>query len=126
MSQNLGLGYDPRYEGFDPQYPAPPRVHWLVLLLAWWAVTLLTAVYLPERFHALANSIGPDAWAFYLCNWIRRLETGAKSPFWCDVLVVVELGCVGLGTISHPAPVTDLIVALLGFASAILGIVTIF
>ena len=116
------LGYDPKHEGFDPQYLSPPRVHWLVLLAAWWTVESLIRLSVPDRYQALASSIVVGGWVFYICNWIGRLMPDAKSPFWCDVLVVVELGCAGLGSVySH-----SLIVDVLALAAAILGIVTIF
>jgi hypothetical protein len=122
----MDLGYDLKYDGVDPQYPPPPRVHWLVLLVAWWAASFLIALSVPERYRALANSILVDAWAFYLCHWIGRLDPEARSPFWCDVSVVVELGCAGLSSIHHSSDLMNLCIGLLGIASGILGIVTIF
>jgi hypothetical protein len=120
------LGYDPKYEGFDPQYPAPPGIHWLGLIGAWCAAEWLIAYSVPENYQALASSMVAGGWVFYVCNWIGRLMPGARSPFWCDVLLVVQLASVGLASGRHP-PVARLLVAdVLGLGAVILGIITIF
>jgi hypothetical protein len=73
------------------EYPAPPRVHWFVLLLAWIALAFVFAAVAPPAYQKLLNSLIVDAWAFRLCLWIRSLDAESRSPFWCDVYVVVEL-----------------------------------
>jgi hypothetical protein len=120
------LGYDPKYEGLDPKYPSPPRVHWLALLVAWIAIGWLIGMYGPPRYRDLLQSLVVDAWVFYLCNWVRILDPESKSPFWCDVYVVVELACASLGIVHSPSNALSLTLELLGFASAILGIATVF
>lgn len=120
------LGYDPKYEGLDPKYPSPPRIHWLVLLGAWIAISWTIGMFCSPRYQELLQSLVVDAWVFYLCNWIRQLDSESKSPFWCDVYVVIELACAGLGSMRNPSPVISLTIGLLGIAAAILGIVTIF
>jgi hypothetical protein len=123
---NQLFDYDPRYEGFDLRYPSPPRVHWLVLLLAGIAINIGIGIVLPVRWKGIAQSFVADAWVFYLCNWIRTLDPEAKSPFWCDVYVVVELVCAALVTMKHPGQIAQVISVLLGLASGILGIATVF
>jgi hypothetical protein len=126
VSQTLGLGYGPRYEGFDPQYPAPPRVHWLALWLGWMAISWAIQTSVPEKYSDLLQSLVVDAWVFYLCHWIRRLNPEAKSPFWCDVYVVVQLATTALGDFIHLSPAVEIVVDVLVVAWIVLGIVTIF
>jgi hypothetical protein len=90
------------------------------------AVEILAGHYAPLRYNDLVKSIAVDAWAFYLCLWIRSLDSDARSPFWCDVYVVVELAFATLNARQHPSRIEDGTTALLGLASVVLGIVTIF
>ena len=107
-------------------YPPPPRVHWLVLLCAFTLIKILVGTYTPPRYHELVDSIAGDAWAFYLCLWIRSLDSDARSPFWCDVYVIVELAYAALDMRQNPSRTLDQAIAFLGLSSAVLGIVTIF
>jgi hypothetical protein len=115
-----------RNSGFDPAYPAPPRVHWAVLLLASAAVKWLIAALAPKMYHELLYSLAADAWAFYLCRWIQSLNPEAKSPFWCDVFVIVELTEAALETWHNPPTVIIAVGFVLAIASIVLGIATIF
>jgi len=124
MSLERLLGYDPKYEGFDSKYPSPPRIHWLVLLAAWIAIDWAIARVCASRYVGLLDSLVMDARGFYL--WIKTLDPESKSPFWCDVYVVIELACAGLGTMQNPSAGISLAIDLLGIASAILGIATLF
>jgi hypothetical protein len=123
---NQLFDYDPKYEGFDLRYPSPPRVHWLVLLLAWFGIQWAIALTVPAKWSGITTSLVFDGWVFYLCNWIRTLDPEAKSPFWCDVYVVVELVCAALVTMKHPGQIAQVIAVLLGLASGILAIATVF
>jgi hypothetical protein len=107
-------------------YPPPPRIHWLVLLLAWTALTSLIEAYAPKPYEELLNSLVVDGWAFYLCLWIRNLNPDAKSPFWCDVYLVVEIACASLAIRQDPSPGLSNLILVLGMASAALGLATIF
>ncbi|MGD0737184.1 MAG: hypothetical protein ABR976_18785 [Terracidiphilus sp.] len=107
-------------------YPSPPRVHWLVLALVWAAIGYLIDQLAPQPYRNLLNSLIPDAWAFYLCLWIRQLDPESKSAFWCDVYLVVELACASLSIQQHPSVTIDTLTNLLLIASGVLGIATIY
>jgi len=107
-------------------YPPPPRIHWLVLAFVFTGVKLLIAHCAPLRYHELFDSLAVDAWAFYLCLWIRSLDSDARSPFWCDVYVIVELAYAALDTRQNPSPIINSTLVLLALASVVLGLVTIF
>jgi len=109
-----------------PEFANPPKVHWLTLMAALWAWKILVKIYAPNQYAVLLDSLAADAWAFYLCRWIASLDDDAKSPFWCDIAVVVQLTCAGFTVATKPGIVLESIVAALGFASAILAIVTIY
>jgi hypothetical protein len=96
------------------------------LLLAWTGLTTLISLYAPAAYHELLNSLVVDAWAFYLCLWIRNLNPDARSPFWCDVYLVVEIACASLAIRRNPSPGLSNIILALGMASAALGLATIF
>lgn len=123
---NQLFDYNPAYEGFELRYPSPPRVHWLVLFLAWIAIVYVIAAVVPERWQDIAQSLVVDSWVFYLCTWIRNLDPEAKSPFWCDVFVAVQLGSVGLGVIRQPWLAVQALILILALSSMVLGIATVF
>jgi len=107
-------------------YPPPPRVHWVVLLLAWFALSMLVAVSAPFRYQNLLDSLIVNSWAVYLCLWLRRLNPEAASFFWCDVYVVVEIAYALIFAVPHRSEALDTLGAFLALASAILATVTIF
>ncbi len=111
---------------YDAKFPAPPRIHWFILLLVWWGLGALIGLLAPKQYQNLFNSLVADAWVFYLCVWIRNLNPDSKCPFWCDVYVVVELACAITTIRQNPSGLHMWITEILGFASAILGIVTIY
>ncbi len=124
MTQTLALSPD-RPSGYDPAYPAPPKVHWIVLLVAYWCFEFLIAEFAPLAYQDLLSSLVVDAWAFYLCRWIRSVNPEARSPLWCDIFVVVELIFAGLGVWQNPPLFIQVLVAALGLASFVLVIATI-
>lgn len=123
---NQLFGYDPKYEGFDFKFPSPPRIHWLGLLLGWFLIQWIVVRTVPLAWQGIALSLVFDGWAFYLCNWLRMLDTDSKSPFWCDVYVVVQLGCAGLGALHHTSQAIAIVDGVLELGSVILGIATVF
>ena len=124
MTQTLNLS-PARPSGLDPIYPAPPRVHWIVLLLTWWAITWLITAFAPLAYQELFNSLVADAWTFYLCRWIHSLDPEAKSPLWCDIYLVVELGFAALGAWPNPPQIVLALMVGLGIVSLVLAIATI-
>jgi hypothetical protein len=110
----------------EPEYPPPPRVHWLVLLGVSVILDFIIDYYAPKPFQEILTSLAVDGWAFYLCLWIRKLDHESLSPFWCDVYVVVELAFSAMSIGQHPSAHIQVISSILGFASAVLGIATIF
>jgi hypothetical protein len=110
----------------ERDYPDPPRVNWQLLSAAFWILNSLIAWRAPVRFQELLESLVLDAWAFYLCLWIRKLDPDSLSPFWCDVYVVVELSFAGLSVWQQPSAQMHWISDVLGLASGVLGVTTIF
>jgi hypothetical protein len=107
-------------------YPPPPRVHWITLLLAWFACIVLVGAFAPPHYQNLFNSLIGDSWAVYLCLWLRRLNPEAASFFWCDAYVVVEISYALILAVPHRSDALDTLGAFLALASAILAIATIF
>jgi len=99
------------------EYLAPPRVHWSVLLLSWFVLAILFAMLAPRAYQQLLNSLVVDAWAFSLCLWIRSLDPETRSPFWCDVYVVVEIAYALISIRQNPSIVVEDITDYLRFAS---------
>ena len=110
----------------DSPYPAPPRVHWTVLAGVCVILNGIVDSYSPKPYREILNSLPIDAWAFYLCLWIRKLDHDALSPFLCDAYVVVELAFAWSGTWQSPSSALQLVSDILGFAAGVLGIVTIY
>jgi hypothetical protein len=109
-----------------PEYPAPPRIKPLVLFLAWFILSALIGEYAPKSYQELLNSLVVDAWALYLCLWIRRLNPDSKSAFWCDVYLIVEIACASLTIRQHPSQAVQSLIVVLGIASGVLGFATIY
>jgi len=108
------------------EYPPPPRVHWLVLLVISIVSTNLVNSYAPHPYRELLNSLPVDAWAFYLCLWIRKLDPDAHSPFWCHVSVIVELGYAAATIRQNPSHTLEYLIGVLAVISLALGIATIY
>jgi hypothetical protein len=101
----------------DIEYPSPPRVHWFVLLLSWIVLAIVFASLAPPAYQKLLNSLVVDAWAFRLCLWIKSLDPETRSPFWCDVYVVVELAYALVSIRRGPSIIEQDITSYLAFAS---------
>jgi len=96
-------------------------VHWVVLLLSWLVLAFLFALLAPPAYQKLLNSLIIDAWAFRLCLWIRTLDPDTRSPFWCDVFVVVEIAYALMSMRQNQSIVAQDITDYLKIASFCLG-----
>lgn len=73
-------------------FPAPPGLHWAVLLvlvavaeaLVWWLV--------PADYRNFAIYTVAAIWPTYLCIWIRRLNPRASSLYWAIASIVTGCG----------------------------------
>ena len=72
-------------------FPPPPKVHWSVLLAAMCAVAVLARLMIPNRYGILVLDLAFDAWAIYLCLWIRRLEPAAMSLYWGLTYIALQI-----------------------------------
>jgi hypothetical protein len=72
-------------------FPAPPNVHWGVLLGVLFAVAILARLLIPQGYWILASDLAFDIWAIYLCLWIRRIEPAAMSLLWCIAYIALQI-----------------------------------
>ena len=112
----------------EPQvvFPAPPNVHWGVLFAAQFLIAIIAIVLTPRAYWSLVSNLGFEAWAIYLCLWIRKLEPGAMSIFWCSAFVVLELV---ISVPAGPAPASAGITifgGILALLAIVIWIVTIY
>jgi hypothetical protein len=82
-------------------YPPPPNVHWGILLLAQMVISIALCFLVPRAYWIVVSNLAFDAWAIYLCLWIRKLEPGAMSIFWCAAYVALQ---VAAGVPGGPSP----------------------
>jgi ABC-type Na+ efflux pump permease subunit len=76
---------------FSQEYPAPPNVHWTVLLAVWVAIVILTELFVPKPLWRLVTVLAFCPWPLYLCLWMRKLDPKSKSLFWVLASVVGEV-----------------------------------
>jgi hypothetical protein len=107
------------------EYALPPRVHWIALLAAWAVSWFLIRLIAPTPLWDLMDSLLIDAWALYICLWIRKLNSDSMCVFWCGVFVVVELACFASLNPQHRSHGLDTATSIFGFATVALWIVMI-
>jgi len=73
-------------------FPAPPRVHWAVLLVLIAAAEALVCYLFPGPYKNFAIYAVAAAWPTYLCFWIRRLNPRASSLYWAIASIVTGYG----------------------------------
>jgi hypothetical protein len=80
------LNPTPERAGLSPAYPAPPRVHWLVLFLVPIMVVVVLLILASNTEPAvlsiavnLSSTLFYGAWTIYLCLWIRDLNPRSKT-----------------------------------------------
>lgn len=74
-----------------PVYPAPPRLHWAVLLFLLVSAEALVVWFAPEAYRNIAIFVVAAIWPIYLCFWVRKLDPRASSLYWAIASVVT--GC---------------------------------
>ena len=87
------------------------------ILIAWLAA---------KPYRNLLSSLIVGSWAFYLCLWIRSLDADFRSPFWCDVYLLVEVSWAALTIHQNPTVLVQEVAGVLKVASVVLGIATIY
>jgi uncharacterized membrane protein YoaK (UPF0700 family) len=73
-------------------FPSPPRVHWVLLLLALICAEALAFRFVPEPYRNFAVFALAAAWPTYLCVWIRKVDLGASSLYWAIASLFLGLG----------------------------------
>jgi hypothetical protein len=73
-------------------YPAPPRVHWAILLVLIASAEALVCYLFPAPYRNFAIYAVAAAWPTYLCLWIRRLNPRASSLYWAIASIVTGYG----------------------------------
>ena len=100
-------------------YPAPPDVHWIMLLAAWVIFAILFMICTSKDDWEFFSSLTIDVWALFICIWIRKLDKSSLSIYWCGAYVAVQLAC---SMPSAPQP-PSLGLAIVSLASGLLRIV---
>jgi hypothetical protein len=72
-------------------YPAPPRVNWVLLLIASCALDALAEMILPKPYSGWISGLFLDGWAVYLCIWLRKLDPAWDNIGWCIAIVATEV-----------------------------------
>lgn len=73
-------------------FPAPPRVHWAVLLVLIVLAEASACYLFPAPYRNFAIYAVAAAWPTYLCIWIRRLNPRASSLYWAIASIVTGYG----------------------------------
>jgi hypothetical protein len=73
-------------------FPAPPSVHWAVLLVLIASAEALVCYLFPAPYRNFAIYAVAAAWPTYLCLWIRRLNPRASSLYWAIASIVTGYG----------------------------------
>jgi hypothetical protein len=107
-------------------YPAPPRVHWAVLLIVSMVASALFEWSLPETVAEFAITSLWGAWIFYLCSWIRRLDPNSKSLAWALASIGMQFVLDGLDLIQDPSLALNWVICGLWVTSLVLDFVVIF
>lgn len=64
-------------------YPSPPRVHWLVLLLAVAIPEALAMRFAHPPARDLLINLIIAIWPIYLCIWLRKIDQSSAALYWC-------------------------------------------
>lgn len=67
---------------YSAQYPAPPRVHWSLLLVGYLAAAGLVFLLKPGPLRDFLTNLFAAIWPIYLCIWIRKIDKSSLSLYW--------------------------------------------
>ena len=74
------------------EFPSPPRVNWILLLVALIAAGALGFFFVPDPYRNFAVYLVAVAWPLYLCIWIRKIVPRASSLYWAIASLVTGYG----------------------------------
>lgn len=74
------------------EYPAPPRLHWSLLLAILICAEALAFRFIPEPYRNFAIYFLAVAWPMYLCIWMRKLDPRSSSLYWAIASLVTGFG----------------------------------
>jgi hypothetical protein len=72
-------------------YPPPPNVQWIALIGLQIFFASMALLLVPRGFGALVANLALDAWAVYLCLWLRKLNPEFMSIFWCSAFIALQI-----------------------------------
>ena len=67
---------------YKSSYPAPPRLHWALLLVAMVGFEGLVLWLVPQPYREFLVNLVIAVWPIYLCIWIRRIDERSLSLYW--------------------------------------------
>jgi len=82
MSLSLHRTSIPLGTSFSTLYPAPPRIHWAVLLAAVAAIEAVSYFLVPQPFRDFFVNLGIAIWPISLCVWIPKVDRQSVSLYW--------------------------------------------
>jgi hypothetical protein len=68
--------------GLRSIYPAPPRVHWSLLLVAIAGSEGVVYWFVPQPYREFLINLVIAVWPIYLSLWIRKIEPRSLSLYW--------------------------------------------
>lgn len=66
---------------YSTLYPAPPRLHWAILLVALVGSEFI-ATRLPHPYNDILENVFIAVWPIYLSIWIRKVHYRSLSLYW--------------------------------------------
>ena len=63
-------------------FPAPPRLPWVVLLIAITGCEALVLWLVRQPYREFLVNLVIAAWPIYLCLWIRKIDQRSLSLYW--------------------------------------------
>jgi hypothetical protein len=110
---------------FSPRYPAPPRVHWLVLFLGFALIRFAAMFFLPKTWGAFVPILVIQTWGICFCLWIRRLNSKSTSIYWTAGSFLSYVLVMLLSLVHEPTPLIALgilVYVLIALAALIVGL----